>query len=232
MKSIKHIGVICAMKAESDAVAAHIDGCRTITADGFQAVQGEICGITVTVVVSGIGIVNSAVACTVLHKLGADAVVNVGVAGGLTRDLSIGDIVIAEKTVYWDLEKGVLTGHFPYIEPEEFRSDADLVTALEKCATKTSGTVKICRGTVASGQKFIEERAVKNSIRENTGADCVEMEGAGCAHACHIMKLPFVVVRSISDCYEGNFMSYMEFLPLAAARAADIFAAMCKMLKE
>ena len=60
--------------------------------------------------------------------------------------------------------------------------------------------------------------------------DCVEMEGAAIAHACWLNRIPFVVIRAISDSAdeEAN-MSYEQFVLLAAKRSSDLVE---KMLEK
>ena len=49
------------------------------------------------------------------------------------------------------------------------------------------------------------------------------MEGAAIAHVCYINKLPFAVLRTISDgANEGAPLDYPEFVKIAAQKSADI----------
>src|SRR5262249_7219491 len=55
-------------------------------------------------------------------------------------------------------------------------------------------------GEVASGDRFIASRADRNQIKTDLpGLACVEMEGAAVAQVCHEYRVPFVVIRTISD---------------------------------
>ena len=49
------------------------------------------------------------------------------------------------------------------------------------------------------------------------------MEGAAIAHACWLNRIPFVIIRAISDSAdeEAN-MSYEQFVLLAAKRSAEL----------
>ena len=66
-------------------------------------------------------------------------------------------------------------------------------------------------GTVASGDQFIGEKNLKNQIIENFQPMCVEMEGAASAHACAINKVPFVIIRCLSDCADDSAGNTYEF---------------------
>ena len=49
------------------------------------------------------------------------------------------------------------------------------------------------------------------------------MEGAAIAQVCYLDKIPFIIIRSISDSPNGkNAIVFDEFVKLAAKRCADI----------
>ena len=64
---------------------------------------------------------------------------------------------------------------------------------------------------------------MKNKIFSKFKADCVEMEGAAIAQVCYLDKIPFIVIRSISDSPNGkNEIDFNEFIELASKRCAEI----------
>ena len=64
---------------------------------------------------------------------------------------------------------------------------------------------------------------MKNEIFSKFKADCVEMEGAAIAQVCYLDKIPFIVIRSISDSPNGkNEIDFNEFIELASQRCAEI----------
>ena len=64
---------------------------------------------------------------------------------------------------------------------------------------------------------------MKDKIYAKFNADCVEMEGAAIAQVCYLDKIPFIIIRSISDSPNGkNAIVFDEFVKLAAKRCADI----------
>ena len=64
---------------------------------------------------------------------------------------------------------------------------------------------------------------MKDKIHAKFNADCVEMEGAAIAQVCYLDKIPFIIIRSISDSPNGkNAIVFDEFVKLAAKRCADI----------
>ena len=64
---------------------------------------------------------------------------------------------------------------------------------------------------------------MKNKIYQKFDAECVEMEGAAIAQVCYLDKIPFVVLRSISDTPNGNnAIVFDQFIELASKRCANI----------
>ena len=66
---------------------------------------------------------------------------------------------------------------------------------------------------------------MKDKIRSKFNADCVEMEGAAIAQVCYLDKIPFIVIKSISDTPNGNnAIVFDEFVKLASKRCSEILA--------
>ena len=63
---------------------------------------------------------------------------------------------------------------------------------------------------------------MKEKIREKFNADCCEMEGAAIAQVCFLNKIPFIVIRSISDIPNGkNQIDFNEYIKLASKNCAE-----------
>ena len=85
------------------------------------------------------------------------------------------------------------------------------------------GIENIKVGTIASGDIFCTESKMKEKIRNKFNADCIEMEGSAIAQVCKLDKIPFLVVRSISDKPNGqNEITFDKFLEKASRRCAYI----------
>ena len=64
---------------------------------------------------------------------------------------------------------------------------------------------------------------MKEKINYKFNADAIEMEGAAIAQVCYLDKIPFIVIRSISDTPNGNNeITFEEFLKLASKRCAGL----------
>lgn len=171
--------------------------------------QGEIktvCGVryaevplgenTAVIALSGIGKVNAGACVQVLISvLKCEAILNIGLAGNAC-DLPLGGAVLADRVVYHDLfPEGFISQDAPgtseFIPDEKMRMTAEKILA--------DMNVEYRSGTVASGDQFISDKALKDSIIRKTGCSCVEMEGAAIAHISLKNNVPFCLVKIISD---------------------------------
>ena len=64
---------------------------------------------------------------------------------------------------------------------------------------------------------------MKDKIIADVAGYCAEMEGAAIAHAAYLNKIPFVVVRAISDKADNSAeMDYPTFEKAAAGHCAAL----------
>lgn len=221
------VGIIVAMQEELEEILKIMKDIEEKEIYGISFINGKIENTEVVVVKSGVGKVNAARTTQILiDKSNVETIINVGSAGALNPVLNIGDIVIAEKLIQHDFDitafdhdKGYITGVGDYIY-----SNTDLVKKLQNIANNVKDeTYKITTGVIASGDIFCTEVEMKNKIYSKFNAECVEMEGAAIAQVCYLDKIPFVVLRSISDSPNGNnAIVFDEFVKLASKRCADI----------
>ena len=67
-------------------------------------------------------------------------------------------------------------------------------------------------GRVVTGDQFVAGREVKEEIASWTDGYCTEMEGAAIAQAAYLNKVPFVIIRAISDKADDSAsVDYPEF---------------------
>ena len=215
------IGIIGAMDIEIEHINAVMEEKEEFTVSGALYTRGRLDGKDVVTAVCGIGKVFAAMcAQTMIVKFGADTVINTGVAGGLTDKTDILDTVVATALVQHDMDttyfgdpKGMISG----INVVEFPCDKALA---EKITANVEGNC--IRGIVASGDCFIADNDKKKEISETFNAVACEMEGAAIAQVCYVNKIPFCVLRTISDGANGEEMSYERFRVVAAEKAANV----------
>lgn len=224
------VAVICAMEKEiayiRDHLGAHFD-------DGIYVADFE--GHKVIASVSGIGKVNSAITTQrIIDKFSPDCVINIGIAGGLDRSLSVLDMVVAKDTLYHDFYPLSLLEEDTSIEKSVFDCDKNLVSLAQKACEKLvlDGKIKkFVTGRILSGDCFVEDDEKSRYLRQELGGSCVEMEGAAISQTCIVNKIPFVVVRSISDFADNNAgMSYDDFANSASTQAGLVLIEIIKGL--
>ena len=221
------IGIIVAMEEELESILDIMDNIEEKEIYGLTFKTGQIEKNKIIVVKCGVGKVNAArVTQILIDTFNVKCVINVGAAGALNPFLNIGDIVIGEKLIQHDFDitafdhdKGYITGVGDYIY-----GDSELIEKFENAANNLKEKdYKIKKGIIATGDIFCTDIKMKNKIFSKFDADCVEMEGAAIAQVCYLDKIPFIVIRSISDSPNGNNeIDFDKFVELASKRCANI----------
>jgi adenosylhomocysteine nucleosidase len=84
------------------------------------------------------------------------------------------------------------------------------------------------RGTIASGDQFICRSEVKTRIKSNFETEdkpviACEMEGAAIGQVCYVNRVPYGILRAISDGGDEHaFADYPTFLAAAAETATRV----------
>ena len=192
---------------------------------GCEFYEGLLHERDIVLVKSGIGKVNAAV-CTqaLIGEYGVDCVINTGAAGSMAPGVGIGDVVISTDLVQHDYDTSTfgddVIGTIPRLGKRFFEADEGLISAAYSASHKG---IKLHKGRIATGDQFIADRERKDRIKSIFAPLCVEMEGAAIAHACYLNKVPFVVIRSISDNSDGDAdLSFEKFVHMAAENSSRI----------
>lgn len=191
-------------------------------------VIGKISGKDVVLVKCGIGKVNAARTTQILiDKFSIEKIINIGAAGGISKELNVKDIVIGDQLVQYDFDtsplgdtqKGEIDGVGKFI-----KSDEKLISLCKDVLEKMQGrdfSFKV--GTIATADFFCADIEKSEETRKLFGAECVEMEGAAIAQVCFLDQIPFLVIRGISDTQNGNNkIDYFSYCNIAAKQAADL----------
>lgn len=197
------IGIISAMSEEVDEVIKGMNNKKEMVFSGSFYHEGTLSSKDVVAVKCGVGKVNASICTQVLvEQFKVDMVINTGVAGAISELLDIGDVVISKDAVYHDMEAtqlGFKFGEIPYSDTHIFVADKKLVNVYQDVVQKQFSNKKVVIGTIASGDQFVTSLERKDFIRNNFNAFCVEMEGTAIAHTCYLNRVPFVILRIISD---------------------------------
>ena len=221
------IGIIGAMEEEVKALADMMSGVETATVAGMVFKKGQFKGKDVVVVRSGIGKVNAAVCTQILvDDFNVDYVINTGIAGSLKAEINIADIVISSDVLHHDMDAtgfGYPLGQIPRMEVLSFEADKKLIELADKACKKVLPEIGTHIGRIVSGDQFISDKTVKERISSNFDGYCTEMEGAAIAQAAYLNKVPFVILRAISDKADDSAtMDYPTFEKQAIANSVKL----------
>ena len=224
----ERIGIIGAMEDEVNSLkdSMHIERRETVASMEFCI--GTLDGKAVVVCQCGMGKVNAGIcASTMIHNYDVKKIINTGVAGSLSDDLEIGDIVISVSATQHDFDVtpiGFEEREIPYTGMSEFPADATLIAGAEKAVTECAPEIGYLKGLVCSGDQFIDTPAKKDAILAKCpNGLCCEMEGGSIAQTCYLYGVPFVILRCVSDKPDGSGAAdYEEFEKQAAKRCAAI----------
>ncbi len=230
------IGIICAMEEEHDSIIQHLGVVSVATTSdrGFTVHAAKYKNLELVFILCGIGKVNAAIHTQYLidmHK--PDYIINVGVAGSLSPDLSFGDVVIAEDLVEHDMDVhsfGLPLGQIPRMDVFSFASAPYL---LKMAKTISAQEHKVVVGRIASGDQFIDNKHKAEFIHSEFSALACEMEGAAIAHTCHVNKVPFIVVRALSDMAgrsDTAIHSFEQLKHMTAKRSSDVVKKLLELM--
>ena len=224
------IGIIGAMRIEVEAICAAMTDTEVQTISGIEFVEGELRGKRVVCAKCGIGKVFAAMcAQTMILTYAPAVIINSGVAGTLSKDLTIGQIALAAQVVQHDMDTSALgdpVGLISGIDKVFLPTDPAVTDALSAAVCRVG--VPYLRGTVASGDRFVASEGEKDRIRASfTTPDspviACEMEGAAIGQVCFVSGVPYGILRAISDGGdEQAFADYPTFLAAAARTATEV----------
>ncbi|MBT4965082.1 MAG: 5'-methylthioadenosine/adenosylhomocysteine nucleosidase [Alphaproteobacteria bacterium] len=205
------LGVIGAMTEEVQLMRAQMTDVTTSTHAQTEFMQGTYKGTEIALAQSGIGKVNATICTQIMIDLfKPKKMVFSGVAGGLLPNMRVGDIIVASHVVQYDMDltafgrrHGESPGRDRLIE-----CDPDLVGRATAAFDAAYDTVltnndfqppSLMLGTVASGDRFVQDTDTLRWLQREFAALATEMEGAAFGYTCHLNGLPFAVIRALSD---------------------------------
>ncbi len=224
-------GIIAAMEEELKTLLMALQDKEEVTVLGKTYYSGHIGQHEVVLVQSGIGKVMSAMSVAILAEtFEVDAIINTGSAGAVSEGLAIGDVVIADRLVYHDVDVTAFGYAYGQMAGQElyFLADSDLMAKLQ--AVLAQEGQECHRGLIATGDSFIADpdrvAAIKHHFPEVLA---VEMEGAAIAQAAQAAGKPFLVIRAMSDTAQGDAnITFDEFILEAGKRSAQTLLALLK----
>ena len=224
-------GIIAAMEEELKTLLLTLEDKKEVVVLGKTYYEGRIGQHEVVLVQSGIGKVMSAMSVAILAEtFGVDAIINTGSAGAVSEGLAIGDVVIADRLVYHDVDVTAFGYAYGQMAGQElyFLADSELMAKLQAVLAQEGQASYL--GLIATGDSFIADpdrvAAIKHHFPEVLA---VEMEGAAIAQAAQAAGKPFLVIRAMSDTAQGDAnITFDEFILEAGKRSAQTLLALLK----
>jgi adenosylhomocysteine nucleosidase len=239
------IGVICAIPQELAYLRSVLSQANRQEVAHIAFDTGELDTHRVVLAATGMGKVNTGLVATLLAgRFHCRTNVFTGVAGGLDRELRIGDIVIADRVVQHDF--GLIQderlqpyqpGYVPFIKPTERlgypvepelidrvkrRLEGFTLPALSTAAGGGDRPPRINYGTVLTGEQYIHCERTRNRLHNDFGGLAIEMEGGALAQICESFAIPWLVIRALSDLAGGgsglDFNLFVNEVAVSSAR--------------
>ncbi len=185
------IGCVIAMDREADLLLDQMEVQNTKTLFGKAVYLGKAFKKDVALVLSIEGKVNAAAGACAAIAVGADVVLNFGVAGGLTPERTeVGEVYLIERAVQYDFDLKQLSGREVGTLPGEEENFLPLFCPPLPYPRRALGT----------GDRF-DDSPADHDLLLRLGCDIREMEAGAIAQVCRYAGVPFVSVKAISDVY-------------------------------
>ena len=236
------IGIMGAMREEIDTLIHELELKEKVVRGMRSYYLGNLWDKEVVLVFSRWGKVASATTAThLITDFKVSEILFTGVAGAVDAKLEIGDVVIGDALYQHDMDASPLVEPYevPLLGKKYFATNPERNQLLFEAASNFLREIerffesdetdhfgithpKNLLGAVASGDQFISKQSQIEKIgAERPGILCVEMEGAAVAQVCYEYKIPFNILRTISD--KANDNSHIDF-PKFATEVASRYA--------
>lgn len=214
------IGIIAAMQKECDALIAFMANVEEKEIHGLTFYEGTLSNKGVVLMKSGVGKGCAAMSTTILcDHYPIHSIINIGTAGGLKASMKVLDLVISDRVVQHDFDTSPLDGDEG--RGLSFQADNKLIKLVKEVLDQETSSVFI--GTIASGDQFIaHDHQIENIITCFPDVICAEMEAGAIAQVCTQFKIPFIIIRSLSDVahQEDSQMDFLTYVDKASNRSA------------
>lgn len=212
------IGMIVAVSDEINAMLIEMgEPIDMITSDGFDIRRYSVGGNDLYVAKSGAGEIYAAAATQLLiSKYGAELIVNFGICGGLTPEMSLCRTCVVEKTVHYDYDASAVDG----VEQCRYLDLPDIYIPASARLVELAVSVmpELERVICASADKFVADPEKKKELHERFGASICEMESAGILLTANRCGVPALLIKAVSDSVSGGAEEF-ERMACESARA-------------
>jgi adenosylhomocysteine/aminodeoxyfutalosine nucleosidase len=226
------IAIMGAMREEIEPILEGVGGYQSVEHAGNIFYTCSYANHDLVIAYSKIGKVFSAITASVMiERFGAEVLLFSGVAGGISKELKIGDLIMASALCQHDVDITAFGHPYGFIPEGTLMSVAD--SGLCSIARLVAEDMQIAlkEGIIATGDQFVASSERKTWIESVFNADALEMEGASVACVCQNFGIPFFVLRAISDTADGEASDDFDaFLKSSAVVSATFILEMVKRL--
>lgn len=205
------IAIVAAQKGEIQYLISLLQNKKEKIYGKYISYEGKIEDYPVIILYTGVGIINAAVATTLLlNNKKVKCVINLGTAGAHRDYLNINDIVIGEECININSYKTKKLEHG--IRPEEWEilnflsgtKDEQIVYKADENLVKIADTIKNKYGTkvigrLGSGDVWNQEKDRIKWISKTCNTLCEDMESISIYTICNDMNVPVIGIRIISN---------------------------------
>lgn len=228
------IAIMGAMPEEVEPIVSQLENMNKTVYAANTYYEGIYNGQEVVVAYSKIGKVFATLTATILiEKFGCDMLLFSGVAGAISDELKIGDLIIADGLCQHDLDITAFGHPFGYVPEGEvcIPTDVNLRNIAKRVASDKGLILK--EGIIATGDQFVANAERKEWIGTTFDAHALEMEGASVAVVCNALNVPFFILRAISDSADMDAsFNFDEFLESSAKISADFILSMVDAIES
>ena len=215
------IGLVVAI--EMDPIFAYYKDIEEIkdVPNGFKLYKSQKENSEIYILQTGMGeIAASAGVQYLISVCKVDVIVNYGVVGGLTTDMSKHKVCVLNRVVHYkydcsgfmDLKVGQVDGYDSVFIPTDKN--------LYEHAVKINPDLMLA--TCCSGDKFVDSAEEKNELHEQFEGDVCDMESAGVVLTCKINNVPCLLLKAVSDGLVGGANEFYDELQEASAKCLSI----------
>lgn len=195
------IGIIGAIKKEIIFLLKKIKKCKIKEIGNFKFYNGYLHNVNIIILLSGVGKVSASIVTTLLITYyNPNVIINIGSAGSINPLLKIKNIILPNKTCYYDVDVSIFTypiGQIPKY-PRFFLINAKLLNLAKKCIYRLK--YKFQEGLILTGDSFIYKKHMLQSILNHfPSAIAIDMESTAITQVCYNFKKPILIIRAISD---------------------------------
>ena len=227
---MKPIVILSAIPEEIEDFISHYPNIQSQQMGPFTFFHTTEHGQPLIISTSGVGKVAAAMTTQkIIDLYDPRYILFTGLAGALNPAYNIGDLILADQCIQYDIdasELGFPVGTIPYTEYHTFTPDAPLLKLAQQIETDQI----VHTGTILTGDQFMthEKRANYQTLFDHFRGDAIEMEGAALAQVCTHNHTPFLLIRTISD--KANTVASIDFSKFLETASRHSFQLIRKLL--